>query len=91
MLCKIICGRALSQPPKPIFCALNGPVFAGASLKIHVGETELADLFGWVPIANHWRLHSEVFQSVCLINGPYFADLRLFILFLNLLHIIYKS
>lgn len=89
MLCKI-CGGDWSQPPKLVLCAPNG-LFAGASLKIHVSETELAGVFGWVPTANHERFHSEVFQSVCLINGSYFADLRLFILFLNLLHVTYMS
>lgn len=62
-------------------------LFAGGCLKIHVSETELTGLLGWGPKANHQRFHSEVAHSVCLINGSYFADLRLFISFLNLIHI----
>lgn len=62
-------------------------LFAGGCLKIHVSETELTGLLGWEPKANHQRFHSEVVHSVCLINGSYFADLRPFISFLNLIHL----
>lgn len=44
--CREMLCRSWSQPPKLVFCAPNGLLSAGASLKIHVSETELAGLFG---------------------------------------------
>lgn len=44
--CREMLCRSWSQPPELVFSAPNGLLSAGASLKIHVSETELAGLFG---------------------------------------------